>query len=191
MELLKAIQQRRAVRDYTDAEVSPGIVRDVIRAATFAPSAMNLQPWAFAVFHGRERLVRYSRRAKAHLLATTDPSFGLDPRIDQYANVGANLFHGADTLVLICARPGRFVPVEDCFLAAQNFMLAAHGFGLGTCPVGFARSWFNRPEVKAELSIPPHFEAVLPIVLGHPAHPAAEVPRDEPEIVGWHWDEKP
>ena len=150
---------------------------------------MNQQPWAFAVFHGRERLARYSRRAKGHLLATTDASFGLDPRIDQYANVDANLFHGADTLVLICARPGRFSPSEDCFLAAQNFMLAAHGSGLGTCPVGFARSWFNRPEVKAELGIPPHYEAVLPIVVGHAAHPARAMPRLEPDIACWHWDD--
>lgn len=189
MELLKAIRQRRAVRDYSDASVSAAVVLDIIRAATQAPSAMNLQPWAFAVLHGRERLERYSRRAKAHLLATADPSFGLDPRVDQYANIGANLFHGADTLVLICARPGRFSPVEDCFLAGQNFMLAAHDAGLGTCPVGFARSWFNRPEVKAELGIPPHYEAVLPIVIGHPAHAAVPTSRLEPEIACWHWDE--
>jgi nitroreductase len=150
---------------------------------------MNEQPWAFAVFHGRERLERYSRRAKTHLLATTAPSFGMDPRIDQYANVGANLFHGADTLVLICAKPGRFTPVEECFLAAQNLMLAAHAHGLGTCPIGFARSWFNLPEVKAELGIAPFYEPVLPIVMGHPAHPVPDVPRNGPEIVCWRWDE--
>ena len=189
MELLKAIEQRRSVRDYSDAVVSPTLVQEIIRAAVQAPSAMNLQPWAFAVFHGRARLVEYSRRAKAHLLATTDPSFGLDPRIDHYVDSAANLFHGAATLVLVCARPGRFSPVEDCFLAAQNFMLAAHGFGLGSCPVGFARPWFNLPEIKAELGIPEHYEVVLPIVLGHPDHPTPRVPRDEPEIVAWHWDD--
>jgi nitroreductase len=189
MELLKAIGGRRSVRDYSDATVSPALVREIIHAAVQAPSAMNLQPWAFAVLHGRERLRDYSRRAKAHLLATTDPSFGFDPRIDHYTDVSANLFHGADTLVLICARPGRFAPVEDCFLAAENLMLAAHGLGLGSCPIGFARSWFNLPEIKAELGIPEHHEVALPIVLGHPQHPAPAVPRDEPDIVAWLWDE--
>jgi nitroreductase len=189
MELLKAIYQRRAVRDFADTTVSRALVHEVILAAVQAPSALNLQPWAFAVFHGRERLAGYSRRAKQHLLATTDASFGLDPRIDQYANVAANLFHGADTLVLICAKPGRFSPAEDCFLAAQNLMLAAHALGLGSCPVGFARPWFNRAEVKAELGIPPHHEAVLPIVLGHPAHPPPAATRQEPEISCWHWDD--
>lgn len=189
MEVIKAIYQRRAVRDFSDAEISGAVVLDLIRAAAQAPSAMNEQPWAFAVFHGRERLMRYSRRAKTHLLATTRPSFGLDPRIDQYAEVAANLFHGADTLVLICAKPGRFSPVEDCFLAAQNLMLAAHGHGLGSCPVGFARSWFNLPEVKAELGLPTHYAPVLPIVLGHPAHPPPAVPKNDAEIVCWQWDD--
>lgn len=189
MDLLKAIRERRAVRDFSDVSVTRERVREIIHLAAEAPSTMNLQPWAFAVFHGRERLARYSRRAKAHLLATMDPTFGLDPRIDQYVNVEANLFHGADTLVVICARPGRFSPVEDCFLAAQTFMLAAHGLGLGSCPVGFARSWFNRAEVKAELGIPQPYEAVLPIALGYAASRPLPVSRNEPEIVCWHWDE--
>lgn len=188
MELLKAIYQRRAVRDFSDAEISPAMVSDLLRAAVQAPSALNRQPWAFAVFHGRQRLERYSRRAKAHLLASTDPLFGMDPRIDQYANMAANLFHGADTLVVICAKPDRFRPEEQCHLAAQNFMLAAHGLGLGTCPIGFARSWFNQPEVKAELGIPAHYTAVLPITLGHPGKPPAGGERYEPEVLGWHWD---
>lgn len=189
MDLIKAIYQRRAVRDFSDAEVSPAVVRDLLRAATQAPSAMNLQPWAFAVFHGRERLARYSRRAKTHLLATTGPSFGLDPRIDHYADVEANLFHNAGTLVLICAKPGRFWPTEECLLAAENLMLAAHGYGLGTCPIGFARSWFNLPEVKAELGIPGHYEPVLPIVIGHPAHPPSPVSKEAAEITCWQWDD--
>jgi nitroreductase len=188
MELLKAIYQRRATRHFTDAEVGKGHVRDLIQAAVQAPSAMNLQPWAFAVFHGRARLAGYSRRAKDHLLSTADPSFGLDPNIDRYASSDVNIFHGADTLIVICARPVGLAPVEDCCLAAQNLMLAAHGLGLGTCPIGFARLWFNLPEVKAELGIPSHYTPVLPIAVGHPMHPPAEVPKNEPETVCWHWD---
>jgi nitroreductase len=189
MDVLKAIYQRRATRHFSDATVTKAVVDDLLRAATHAPSALNQQPWAFAVFHGRERLTTYSERAKAYLLATTEPGFGLDPRIDEYDNAKVNIFHEADTLIVIYAKPGRYNPVEDCFLAAQNLMLAACGMGLGSCPVGFARPWFNLPEVKSELQIPGHDTAVLPIVVGYPAAPVAEVPRREPEIVCWQWDE--
>ena len=43
--------------------------------------------------------------------------------------------------------------------------------------------------MKAELGIPAHYEVALPVVLGHPAHPTPAPPRDEPEIVCWHWDD--
>ncbi len=189
MEVLKAIYQRRAMRSFSDAEVRPAVVMDLIRAAAQAPSALNLQPWTFAVFHGRARLRAYSERAKIHLLRVTDPSFDLDPRIDQYLTSSVNIFHEADTLVVICAKPGRFFPVEDCFLAAQNLMLAAYGLGLGTCPVGFARPWFNLPEIKAELGLPASCTPVLPIVVGYPAAPVPVVPKNAADIACWHWDE--
>lgn len=191
MELLKAIHERRTVRDFSDAALTPALVEELIRAANCAPSALNQQPWSFAVFHGRGRLRRYSARAKLHLLATTDPSFGLDPRIDQYARDELNLFHEADTLVLVCAKPARFTPAEDCFLAVQNLLLAAHGLGLGACPVGFARPWFALPEVKAELGVPPHHTPVMPVVVGHPARGPSRPapPKAAPEFVSWRWDE--
>ena len=188
MEVLKAIYQRRATRHFTDAELPAGVVNEIIRAAAQAPSALNQQPWAFAVLHGRNRLAEYSERAKAHLLMTSDPAFGLDPRIDQYASDRINIFHGADTLILICAKPARFSPIEDCFLAAENLMLAAEGYGLGSCPVGFARAWFQRPEIKAELEIPSHYTPTLPIVVGHPGLVLPPVVKRDPEIVCWHWD---
>lgn len=67
MELLKAIYQRRAVREFSDATVAPALVHDLLHAATQAPSALNLQPWAFAVFHGRaaERLFPPGQAAPA------------------------------------------------------------------------------------------------------------------------------
>jgi len=188
MELLKAIYERRSTRDFTDAEVRRDVVLDLIRAAIQAPSALNEQPWAFAVIHGRERLAKYSKRAKEHLLRTEDPSYGLDPRIDEFDNDAINLFHNADTLIVICATPGRFFPNEDCFLAAQNLMLAAHGVGLGSCPVGSVRSWLMLPEIKAELGIPEHYVPTVAIVVGYPAHPPLAVAKKAPEITSWHWD---
>ena len=101
--------------------------------------------------------------------------------MDQYDNEKVNVFHGADTLILICAKPGPFQPAEDC-------CLAAHGSGLSSCPVGFARAWFNRVDVKRELGITSNYTAVLPIVLGYAAKIPQETVRHEPEIASWFWD---
>jgi nitroreductase len=184
MELIDAIYKRRAVRSYTDGLVDRETIHTLLRAAAQAPSAINTQPWAFAVIQDRSLLKHYSDRAKSHFLhdiaaaipaelwdVVTDPSF--------------NMFYNAGTLILICAKSGDQAAAEDCCLAAQNLMLAACDLGLGTCPIGFARSWLNLPEVKAELGIPAGYAPITPFILGYPAESPPAVARLEPEILFW------
>jgi nitroreductase len=185
MEIGDAIFNRRAVRDYTDRAVEPARIEQLLAAAVQAPSAMNQQPWAFGVFLGKERLRGYSDRAKAHLLATLHPMFDVHPRSQLYAEPDFNIFYNAGTLLVIYATHGRLQPEEDCCLAAQNLMLAAVGFGLGTCPIGFARPWLNLPENKTELDIPPDCTAIFPVIVGYPAGKTNPVPRRDPVILSW------
>jgi hypothetical protein len=56
IEVLNAIYGRRAVRRYTSAPMDARSIEELIDAAIQAPSAMNLQPWEFAVVLGAERL---------------------------------------------------------------------------------------------------------------------------------------
>jgi nitroreductase len=96
-----------------------------------------------------------------------------------------NIFYDAGTLVVICARaPGSFV-TADCWLAAENLMLAAVELGLATCPIGFAVAMLNRAEVKAELEIPPDVVAVAPIIVGRPRGETPPTSRKEPELLCW------
>lgn len=185
MDLMQAIYHRRAVRHYTDVPVHPAIIRDLLRAATQAPSALNQQPWAFAVLCGRERLTGYSDRAKAYLLPLLPHLISLHQRADLLDSDEYNVFHHAGTLVVIYAKPAPHHPADDCYLAAQNLMLAAHGLGLGTCPIGFARPWLNLPEIKAELGVPSSYSCIMPLVVGWPAEIPAAPPREEAEIVCW------
>lgn len=185
MNVLDAINQRRSVRHYTDVTVHPAMIRDLLRAATMAPSALNQQPWAFAVIRGRERLARYSPRAKDYLLSILPQMLDLHLRADQLASESYNVFHGAGTVIAIYARPERHHPTDDCWLAAQNLMLAAHAMGLGTCLIGFARPWLDLPVIKSELGVPQSYTAVAPIVVGWPAALTPPRPRDEPEIACW------
>jgi len=190
MDLNEAIYHRRSVRRYRDQEIEPATIAGLLDAAVQAPSALNQQPWAFGVYHGRRRLRGYSERAKIHLVETLPPLFEMDMRSQLYETPDYDLFHGADTVVVIYAAPGRLRPAEDCCLAAENFMLAAHAVGLGTCAIGFARSWFNLPEIKNELGVPDELMAVFPMVIGHPAGGTvpALAPRRAPNIVSWKWD---
>src|SRR6185312_10680830 len=48
MELMDVLRNRRAVRDYSGDRLTRQVIERLIEAAILAPSAMNLQPWAFA-----------------------------------------------------------------------------------------------------------------------------------------------
>lgn len=187
MELMQAIYQRRAVRHFTDQPIPKATLMTLLQAAVQAPSAVNQQPWAFAVIRGRERLEGYSERAKHYMLATLPQSLAMHRRSDTLTDPHTNVFHQANTLVVIYAKPPHYDyhPTEDCCLAAENLMLAACGLGLGSCPVGFVRPWFNLDDIKYELGIPINYTAVMPIVLGWPAAPVSSPRRDAPEIVCW------
>ena len=189
MELKEAIYERRAVRRYSAREVEPQVIKGIIDAAAQAPSAFNQQPWVFAVFHGRKRLREYSVQAKRYLVATIQPVWEVQLPSQRYLDPGYDIFHGADTLIVIYARPGGLNPAEDCCMAAQNLMLAAFGHGLGSCPIGFLRQWLDERETKRQLDVPEHLTAVFPVVVGYPEGPVETVIKDAPEIVSWKWGE--
>ena len=75
--------------------------------------------------------------------------------------------------------------MADCWLAAENLLLAACAQGLGTCVIGFAVSALNTPEWKSELKIPAEMTAIAPMIVGVPAGVTPPVPRKPPEIISW------
>ena len=98
---------------------------------------------------------------------------------------GFNIFYDASTLVVIAGKPlGPFV-VADCWLAAENLMLAACAMGLGSCPVGFSVGALNAPDLKSALEIPAQATVVAAVLLGVPSGETPAPPRKEPEITCW------
>jgi nitroreductase len=194
-EVLRAIHGRRTVRSYLPTPIDEATVRTLLDAAVRAPTAMHQEPWAFVVIQDRAMLRRLSEAAKAlladeairhrDLLRAPGLSESEEHLARLLADPAFNIFYDAGTLIVICARPrGSFV-TADCWLAAENLMLAAHGLGLGTCCIGFAVPLLNSPEVKRELNIPLDVLAVAPIIVGLPAGSTPAVPRKAPEILSW------
>jgi nitroreductase len=167
MELLTALAERRAVRDYQPTPIEGKVVEQLINAAILAPSARNLQPWAFAVLLNSERIEQYAQRAKAWLLEYQQ-ELGLGNLIDMLQAPNFSIFYGAPALILVLATDTTNQAAEDCCLAAQNLMLAARDRNLGTCWIGMSRRWLNLTSTKTELGLPERYPVVAPIILGHP-----------------------
>ena len=191
---LDVIYGRRSVRSYARKPLDASTIRALLDAAVQAPTAVLEQPWLFVVVEDPRVLACISDHAKALLSQEAPPARG--DRAGQATAVhGAfrrrledpafNLFYDAPALVVICARhPNPFV-IADCWLGAENLMLAATALGLGSCCIGAAAGALNSPEIKTLLRMPADVHAIAPIVVGIPVGTAAPVPRREPDIIAW------
>ena len=185
MNFTDVLAARRAVRSYTSVPVDDATVNALLRAAVQAPTAMNAQPWAFAVVQDVARLARWSERAKALLLEARRG----DPKALRYAEMlrdpSFNIFYDARTLVVIGVTERSAYSDADCWLAAENLMLAACDAGLGTCCIGFALPLLNTPSLKSELGFPEGGAVVAAVIVGHPQAAPPPVARKPPRILSW------
>jgi nitroreductase len=190
---LDAIFSRRSVRAYAPKPLDASTVRALLDAAVQAPTAMHAEPWAFVVVQDRAALKRYSEIAKGFWAKEVekyrDLHLGESPAqsafAEQFASPEFSVFYDAGTLIVICANTSRPFAVADCWLAAENLMLAACALGLGTCCIGSAVAALNTPTVKAELNIAADMEAVAPIIVGVPRELPPAVTRHEPQVLAW------
>ncbi|TET20415.1 nitroreductase family protein [Candidatus Bathyarchaeota archaeon] len=168
MDVLEAIRQRRSIRAYTNEEVSEENIEKLIDAATWAPSAGNIQPWEFVIVRDAGTKRRLSTAA-------------LDQRFIEEAPV----------VIVVCAneaRSGRrydqrgrtLYCLQDTAAATQNILLTAYALGLGTCWIGA----FHEEGVKKALNTPTGMRPVAIIPVGHPAEkPQAPPKRSKGEII--------
>lgn len=190
-DVLHVMRHRRAVRAYQPEQPAETQIRELLDAAVRAPTAMHLEPWGFVVVQDRALLKRLSDRAKAMLLKREvavgwgSESLHEHDHPKMLSDPSFNIFYDAGTLVVICRRSaGRFADA-DCWLAAQNLMLAAAAKGLGTCCIGFAVDVLNAADVKRELGIPEEGAAVAPLIVGTPRIEPGPVGRKPPAILAW------
>ena len=182
-----AIYHRRSVRDYAPGKIDQAVVRALLDAAVHAPTAMHEEPWSFAVIQDKKVLDRLSESAKKQVCSETQGATSDQAKHTLHVmdKPDFHVFYNAGTLIIICSKQqGPFV-AADCWLAAENLLLAACAQGLGTCVIGFAVSTLNTPEWKAELRIPDGTTAIVPVIVGLAAGETPLVSRKPPQILSW------
>jgi len=184
---LDTIYQRRAIRDYLPQKINQDIINALLNAAVHAPTAMHEEPWAFGIIQNQAILNRLSDSTIAKVRKAASDS--TDPHsqhaLDLVNKPGFHVFYNASTLIVIYSKlHGEFV-TADCWLAAENLMLAACTMQLGTCVIGFSVETLNSTEWKAELGIPDNMMAIAPIIVGVPKEIPQPTPRKQPDIIVW------
>ena len=181
MDVIDAIRTRRSIRKFTDRPVEPEKLQAVLEAARLAPSWANMQCWRFVVVEAPEVRERISELSYVEsFFATRGYKF----------NPAQKALAQAPVVVVACAEPeqsgdlgGQQYYMTDMGIAAENLMLAAHSFGLGSVFVGV----FQEEQIGELLDIPPGVRIVGLFPIGYPLDEVKGGPPRKPleEIVSY------
>jgi len=172
MEHLTHILDRRSIRRFTNQKVDNLIIKDILTAAMYAPSAVNCQPWHFVVIDDRD-LLRKIMEIHPH----------------------ARMLQTASHAIVVCGdeelQHDDGYWVVDCGAATQNLLLAAHSLGLGTCWVGLQPREERKDAFSRLLSLPVRVKPFAMVALGYPDEKKTRPERFVPEKVKHNRWEKP
>lgn len=182
---LDIIYKRRAVRNYKKKSISNEVFEKIIEAATYAPTAMHQEAWLFGIIQDQQLLKRISTQAKKILAKQRQNPDNLfhDKKFDYFMSEEFNIFYDADALVIIYGKNDKPFSSADCWLAAENLMLAACYLELGSCVIGLAIDALNSEEIRRELNIPDDITAFAPIILGYTNGELPAVSRKKAQII--------
>ncbi len=195
-ELVCLMRSRRSCRNYQNKAVELGMLEDLVKIGTTAPSGTNSQSWNFVILPTRADLqvlggmvadyYRNLNRIAANpflrmiLKIFAGDSLGRYYRryrdsvadaLREWDEKGTDrLFHGAAAAILVTGKKNAACPAEDALLASQNILLAAHAMGLGSCLVGFVVEAMRRdPALRRLIAINDDEEIFSVIALGYPS----------------------
>ena len=165
MEALECIKTRRSIRQYKDEPVDREIIKNIVEAASYAPSWKHTQTARYTVIDSKEL-----KDSIADGCTNTYPGNG-------------NIIKQAPVLVVVSfiknragfERDGSFSTSKedrwemfDSGVATEAFCLAAHSYGLGTVIMGLFDD-----TVKEAIELPENQDISCIICLDH----AAEEPQ--------------
>ncbi|MHA1148295.1 MAG: nitroreductase family protein [Promethearchaeota archaeon] len=160
----KIIYERRSIRVFKKDPLPDNLIRRILEAGRFAPSAGNSQPWKFLVIKSPEiiaemekdalkmaqkfmRLLDYSKKKSRRRLAKmvikrkinelAPQPFGA---LQTIAAEKVPIFYNPPVIICIASdRRGASNPKVDIGIAGQNMVLTAHSLGVATCWIGMIK----------------------------------------------------
>lgn len=158
--VMETIMTRRSIRDYKEEPVCREAMAEILKCGIYAPSALNMQPWAIRVVDNKEFLDGVTAIAVAQ-----------NPNLAEQPNF-RNFFRNAPTVAFIACPIESYSGEFDCGLLSENMMLAAWSKGIGSCCLGSAVPVMNSPEAQPyleRLQLPADYKLQVAIAFGYPA----------------------
>lgn len=160
MDILKAVKERRSIRDFQKKKIPNDLITKLMEALIWAPSAGNLQSRKF-YFIKNESVKKMLAQAALNQNFIAEAPLVIvgcaDSRIShKYGERGVDLY-----------------TIQDVALSIMGMMLVAHENSLGSTWVGA----FHEREVTKILSLPRHLRPVAIVPVGYPSKIPSPPPR--------------
>lgn len=210
----KTIFERRSIRVFKKKQLPDSMIRRILEAGRFAPSAANCQPWKFMVITSVEVIEAMERDAlKMARIIMWFLDYSRTPfrqkylaplvrilirfqyrelnpvpfgAMQQMAAGKLPVFHGAPVLVLIFIdRRGVSNPYLDAGICGQNMVLAAHSMGAGSCWIGFIKLLLYYPKWRKFFGLKYPYDLTDCIAFGWPKGEYDGIVPREIQLVQW------
>jgi F420 biosynthesis protein FbiB-like protein len=175
------LKERRSIRKYAQDPVPIKMLEELVKAASYAPSAHNAQPWRFIIITDPKQKESLSEAMAQAWLDDLERDHVSDSERRLKVRASVERFTTPPAVIVVCMtmadmsrypdadrqRAERDLAVQSLGAAIQNFLLEAHAIGLGAC--WFCAPAFCKSAVRRALGIPDEVEPQALITLGYPA----------------------
>lgn len=149
MDIQETLLNRRSIRKYKGKKISSQDINTMLKAAMYAPSAMNTQAWHFIVIEDK------------NILLNTLQSIPY-----------AEMLKQSTAAILVCGdssiEKNESWLLQNCSAVTQNILLSAFGLGIGSCWIGIQGMDEIVRNIKHQFKLPENIVPVSLISLGYP-----------------------
>jgi nitroreductase len=168
--ILDNIHSRNSVRHFTGEPVTREQLLTLVKAGMAAPSAKNIQPWAFIAITDHDTLVKLSEEL---------PFAKMLPKAGGAIVVCGDLIKASEE-----SHPDMWE--QDCSAATENILLAAEAMKLGAV---WTACWPHRSRsgyAASILGVPEHIVPFCVIAVGHPT--GEDLPKNKFREENLRWE---
>ena len=201
---VKIIKSRRSIRKFKPDPVSIALIKKILDAARWAPSAHNSQPWRFVVVTDKilkEKLAKAMAEAwREDMIKNGIPQ----DEISKLLKESIKAFTETPVLIVVCLtmedmhrypderrrRAEYIMAVQSVAASIQNILLMAHALGLGSC--WKCAPLFCPDTVRRILEIPQDIDPQAILLVGYPLETPKPPPRRPLEDIVYYekWGSK-
>ena len=171
-EVIRCLLERRSIRDFTEKPIPKAYLDAILQTGIHAPSGHNMQTWRFTVLREQDKI----QELKKVIARTVEGK-----KIHFYG------FNNPPGIILVSNDRRNHDGIQDSSCAAENMMLAAHSFGLGSVWINALSTICDEPEIRELLDsygIPARHTVIATLAFGWPKEPGKLLAKKQ-DVVKW------